>query len=170
MIRSMLYATDLGLYAPYVMQHALALARTFNAELYVIHVVEPMGLFAESVLQSYLGEDALKELRRQGLNTVLEGIEQRVLDGFREELGEGHQDLALIRTVRVVQGDPCNVILEQAQQLEVDLLVVGSHSRGTETAAPIGRTAAKVLQLSEVPVYMVPGCSKGARRRDGKQQ
>lgn len=41
MIRSMLYATDLGIYAPYVLQHALALARTFNAELYVIHVVEP---------------------------------------------------------------------------------------------------------------------------------
>ena len=45
MIRSMLYATDLGLYAPYVMQHALALARTFKADLYVIHVVEPIGLF-----------------------------------------------------------------------------------------------------------------------------
>ena len=54
MIRSMLYATDLGLYAPFVMQHALALARTFNADLYVVHAVEPMGLFAESVLQSYL--------------------------------------------------------------------------------------------------------------------
>ena len=59
MIRSMLYATDLGLYAPVVMQHALELARTFNASLYVVHAVEPMGLFAESVLQSYLDEQAL---------------------------------------------------------------------------------------------------------------
>ncbi|MEB0039971.1 MULTISPECIES: universal stress protein [unclassified Pseudomonas] len=156
MIRSMLYATDLGLYAPYVLQHALALARTFNAELYVIHVVEPMGLFAESVLQSYLDEAALKELHSQGLNTVMEGIEQRVLDGFRDELGEGHQDLALIRTVQVIQGDPSNVILEQAQKLAVDLLIVGSHSHGTAGDTPLGRTAAKVLQLSEVPVYMVP--------------
>jgi nucleotide-binding universal stress UspA family protein len=156
MIRSMLYATDLGLYAPYVLQHALALARTFNAELYVIHAVEPMGLFAESVLQSYLDEDALKELHSQGLNTVMETIEQRVLDGFRDELGEGHQDLALIRTVRVVQGDPSNVILEQAQKLAVDLLIVGSHSHGTEGDTPLGRTVARVLQLSEVPVYMVP--------------
>lgn len=156
MIRSMLYATDLGLYAPYVLQHALALARTFNAELYVIHAVEPMGLFAESVLQSYLDEDALKELHSQGLNTVMETIEQRVLDGFRDELGEGHQDLALIRTVRVMQGDPSNVILEQAQKLAVDLLIVGSHSRGTEGDTPLGRTVARVLQLSEVPVYMVP--------------
>ncbi|MFS2159257.1 universal stress protein [Pseudomonas sp. Pseusp122] len=156
MIRSMLYATDLGLYAPYVMQHALALARTFKAELYVIHVVEPMGLFAESVLQSYLSEDALKELRSQGVNTVLEGIEQQVLAGFRDELGDGHQDLELIRSVRVVQGDPSKVILEQVSRLAVDLLVVGSHSHGAEGDTPIGRTAARVLQLSEVPVYMVP--------------
>lgn len=87
MIRSMLYATDLGLYAPYVMQHALALARTFKADLYVIHVVEPIGLFAESVLQSYLDEQALSEWQSQGLTTVMATIEQRVLDSFREELG-----------------------------------------------------------------------------------
>ena len=156
MIRSMLYATDLGLYAPFVLQHALALARTFNAELHVIHVVEPMGLFAESVLQSYLAEDVLRELHSEGVNTVLEGIELRVLASFRDELGEGNQDLELIRSVRVVQGDPSNVILEQALRLEVDLLVVGSHSHGAEGDTPIGRTAARVLQLAEVPVYMVP--------------
>jgi len=156
MIRSMLYATDLGVYAPYVLQHALVLARTFNAELHVVHAVEPMGLFAESVLQSYLDEEVLKELHSQGLNSVMEGIEQRVMDGFRDELGEGHQDLALIHTVRVVQGDPSNVILEQAQQLEVDLLIVGSHSHGAVGDTPIGRTAARVLQLAEVPVYLVP--------------
>lgn len=132
MVRSMLYATDLGLYAPYVTQHALALARTFNAGLYVIHVVEPMGLFAESVLQSYLGKDALLELHSQGVGAFMEAIEQRMLDGFREEMGEGHQDLSFIRTVRVIQGEPSSVILEQAQKLGVDLLVVGSHSRRVE--------------------------------------
>ncbi|MFJ3485106.1 universal stress protein [Pseudomonas sp. NPDC090202] len=156
MIRSMLYATDLGLYAPYVLQHALALARTFNAELHVIHVVEPMGLFAESLLQSYLDEDVLRELHSEGINTVIEGIESQVLTSFRDELGEDNRDLELIRSVRVVQGDPSNVILEQAGRLEVDLLVVGSHSHGTVGDTPIGRTAARVLQLSEVPVYMVP--------------
>jgi len=156
MIRSMLYATDLGLYAPLVLQHALALARTFNAELHVIHVVEPMGLFAESVLQSYLADDVLRELHNEGVNTVIEGIECRVMAGFRDELGEDNQDLALIRSVRVVQGDPSNVILEQARRLEVDLLVVGSHSHGADGDTPIGRTAARVLQLCEVPVYMVP--------------
>ncbi|PWY48377.1 universal stress protein [Pseudomonas sp. RW409] len=156
MIRSMLYATDLGLYAPYVMQHALELARTFNADLHVVHAVEPMGLFAESVLQSYLDEQALNEFHSQGLNTVMANIEQRVLDSFREELGEGMQDLALIQSVRVFQGDPSQVILEQASKLSVDLLIVGSHSHGAGGETPLGRTAARVLQLAKVPVYLVP--------------
>lgn len=156
MIRSMLYATDLGLYAPYVMQHAVELARTFKADLHVIHAVEPMGLFAESVLQSYLDEQSLNEFHRQGLNTVMANIEQRVLDSFREELAEGMQDLSLIQSVRVLQGDPSQVILEQASKLSVDLLIVGSHSHGAGVETPLGRTAARVLQLAKVPVYLVP--------------
>jgi len=160
MIRSMLYATDLGLYAPYVMQHALALARTFKADLYVIHVVEPIGLFAESVLQTYLDEQALSEWQSQGLNTVMANIEQRMLDSFREELKDGEQDLQAIHSVRVIQGDPAQVILDQAQKLSVDLLIVGSHSQATGVAVPLGRTAARVLQLSPVPVYLVPSLQR----------
>ena len=156
MIRSMLYATDLGLYSPYVLQHALSLARTFDAHLHVVHVVEPMGLFAESVLQSYLPVDVLEALRGEGIHSVIESIELKIMSSFRDELGEDNQDLKLIASVRVVQGDPSNVVLELAQRLAVDLLVVGNHSHGTLGDTPIGRTAARILQLSQVPVYMVP--------------
>ena len=156
MLRSILYATDLGLYAPYVLQHALALAKAFQAELYVVHAVEPMGLFAESVLQTYLDETTLQELRSKGLATVMASIEQRVLEGFRDEMGEAQQDMQMIRSVRVVQGDPAQVIVEEAGKLGVDLLVVGSHSHGAAQEIPLGRTAARLLQLSETPVYLVP--------------
>ncbi|MDD1015645.1 universal stress protein [Pseudomonas rubra] len=164
MIRSMLYATDLGVYAPFVLQHALALARTFNAELYVIHAVEPMGQFAESLLQSYLDEQTLDELHSEGVTTVMANIEQRVLENFRDELGE-EADLALIKAVRVRQGDPAQVILEQAQRLSVDLLIFGSHSQGAGVDIPIGRTAVRLLQLSPVPVYMVPLAQHLGRRK-----
>jgi nucleotide-binding universal stress UspA family protein len=108
MIRSMLYATDLGVYAPFVMQHALALARTFNAELYVIHAVEPMGQFAESLLQ-------VTSMSRRSTNCTARGEhgdgEYRAAGAgdFRDELGE-EADLALIKAVRVRQGDPAQVI------------------------------------------------------------
>jgi len=115
-----------------------------------------MGLFAESVLQSYLDEQALNEFHSQGLNTVMATIEQRVLDSFREECADGLQDLSMIQSIKVLQGDPSQVILEQARVLSVDLLIVGSHSHGTGGEAHLGRTAARVLQLSQVPVYLVP--------------
>ncbi len=156
MFRSILYATDLGLYAPYVLQHAMALAREYLAELYVIHAVEPMGLFAESVLQTYLDDETMAELRSKGLDRVMANIEQRVLEGFRDELGELQQDTEVIRNVRVVQGDPARVILEEARKLGVDLLVIGSHSHGGAQDTAMGRTALRVLQLAEIPVYLVP--------------
>lgn len=156
MFRSILYATDLGLYAPYVLQHAMALARAYQAELYVVHAVEPLGLFAESVLQTYLDDQTLEELRSKGLSTVMASIEQRVLEGFRDELGEVQQDIEVIRNVSVVQGDPARVILEEARKLGVDLLVVGSHSHGGVQDTALGRTALRVLQLAEIPVYLVP--------------
>lgn len=156
MIRSILYATDLGLYAPYVLQHALSLTRAYEAELYVVHAVEPMGLFADSVLQTYLDSETLAELRASGMQTVMGNIERRVMEGFRDELGELQPDAGLIRSVRVMLGDPPMVILEEAQRLGVDLIVAGSHSHGDGLNTPLGRTAARVVQLAEVPVYLVP--------------
>ncbi|WP_040260768.1 MULTISPECIES: universal stress protein [Pseudomonas] len=165
MIRSMLYATDLGAYAPFVLQHALVLARRFSAELHVIHAVEPMGSFAESVLQSYLDAPALEELHLSGVSTMMASIEKRVLDTFSEELADGEADLALIRAVRVRQGDPAEVILDQARRLRVDLVVLGSHSRVGEAEVPLGRTAARVLQLAQAPVYLVPLTQAPGRRK-----
>jgi len=156
MIRSILYATDLGVYAPVVMQHALGLARSFGADLFVVHVVEPMGLFAESVLQSYLDEQALNELHRQGMHTMLSNIELRVLENLREELAGWEPELALIRSVKVIQGEPSQVILEQSQKLGVDLLILGSHAQRTGGESHLGRTATRVIELAQVPVYLVP--------------
>ncbi|WP_028238823.1 universal stress protein [Stutzerimonas azotifigens] len=156
MIRSILYATDLSLYASYVLQHALSLSRAFNADLYVVHAVEPLGLFAESVLQTYLDDETLASLRQGGLTAVMANLERRVHEGFVEGVGEGLDDVALIRQVRVIQGDPPEVILAEAERLGVDLLVVGSHSHGAAQDTPLGRTAARLVQLAEVPVYLVP--------------
>lgn len=170
MIRSVLYASDLGLYSPVVMQHALSMARAFAADLYVIHVVEPMSLFAESVLQGYLDAEALDDLHHEGTSTVMATLEQKLLESFRDELEEP-QDLALIRAVRVRQGDPGQVILDQVQRLGVDLLILGSHSQVGGADTPLGRTAARVLQLSAVPVYLVPlgQASGGARSNAGER-
>lgn len=63
----------------------------------------PWASSPSPLLQSYLDEQTLDELHSEGVNTVMANIEQRVLENFRDELGE-EADLALIRAVRVRQG------------------------------------------------------------------
>lgn len=157
MIRSILYATDLGLFAPYVLQHALALARTHGADLHVLHVVEPLGVFAESVLQAYLDAATLEALHAGGLDSVMANIERQVFDGFCDELRENSDEVTPIRGVRVLLGDPPLVILQQAEELAVELIVLGSHSQSLPAgSAGVGRTCQRLLQQVRVPVYLVP--------------
>ncbi|HEY6612627.1 MAG TPA: universal stress protein [Pseudomonas sp.] len=161
MIRSILYATDLGLFAPYVLQHALLLVRTHGADLYVLHVVEPLGLFAESVLQTHLDEATLTDLQANGLDSVMVSIEQRVFEGFCDELRESEEDSLPIRAVRVLLGDPPQMILQEAQDLGVELIVIGSHSQSMGAGSALGRTCMRLLQQTRVPVYLVPIIPEG---------
>jgi nucleotide-binding universal stress UspA family protein len=156
MIRSILYATDLGLYAPYVLQHAMSLARIHHADLYVLHVVEPLGLFAESLLQTYLDAATLSDLHEHGLDSVMATIEQRVFEGFCDELRESGADARPIRAVQVQLGDPPQVILEHAVDLAVELIVIGSRSQSHQVSGALGRTCLRLLQQARVPVYLVP--------------
>lgn len=157
MIRSILYATDLGLFAPYVLQHAYCLACSLEADLHVIHVVEPLGLFAQSVLQTYLDENDLHDLRHGGVEKVMETIEKQVRERFGDELGELEEETSRIMSLKVVQGEPTELILNHAHDLSSDLLVIGSYSHSAEMPCPIlGRTATTLLQKSEIPIYLVP--------------
>jgi nucleotide-binding universal stress UspA family protein len=115
-----------------------------------------MGLFAESALQTCLDEERLKERRSNGLSTVMASIQQQLLEGLRDEIGESIEDLERVNAVGVIKGDPQMVILDKAQQLGVVLLVLGSHSHGTDMASALGRSALRLVQLSEMPVYLLP--------------
>jgi nucleotide-binding universal stress UspA family protein len=54
-------------------------------------------------------------------------------------------------------GSPWEQILEAAQELGADLIVVGSHGRTGVARALLGSIAEKVVRLSAVPVLTVPG-------------
>ena len=87
---------------------------------------------------------------------MLSNIELRVFESLREELAGWEQELALIRSVKVIQGEPSQVILEQSQKLSVDLLILGSHAQPAGGESHLGRTAARVIELAQIPVYLVP--------------
>lgn len=159
MIRNILYAADLGIYTPYMLQHVLTLATHYRARVTILHVVEPMSLIANAVVKEYMPQHIQQQLQHGGLERILRGIRTRIVAALADDLIDGNQGLRNINDVRVVCGKPADVILSEAAHIGADLIVLGrsGHRRGAESV--LGSVASRVLQRARVPVYMVPMAS-----------
>lgn len=156
MVNTILYPTDLGLYGTYVLQHVMDLAEHYDANVFVVHVVEPLGVFADAVLETYVPQEMISELRSYGMPAVMEAIRQQVLDAFEEEVIDCNANVDRIIDVRVLRGNPSDIILEQVKESHADMVVMGSHCSEHENLSLLGSTVNKVLQLTNVPVCMIP--------------
>lgn len=162
MIRNILFAADLGVYTPYMLQHVLGLAEQYRAQVTVLHAVEPMSLFANAVVKQYMPELTRRELEHGGVDRILMGIRSRILAALADEIIDGSQGLVFVNDVRVVCGRPADVILTEAAHHGADLIVMGRSGGHSPGSAWVGSVAGRVLQLARVPVYLVPMASSPA--------
>jgi nucleotide-binding universal stress UspA family protein len=157
MLKTILYATDLGLYGPFLLEHVCELARRHDAQVHVVHAIEPIGLFADALLKTYIPDTVKSELQQGGIESVRDAIRLQVKHAFEDDFidFEGNRDW--IADVHVLDGTPADVILREAERLSVDLIVLGTHGGGSHNASTaLGSVANKVLQLARVPVFLVP--------------
>jgi nucleotide-binding universal stress UspA family protein len=155
MIKRILYATDLGLYGPYIMKQVAMLAQSTGAKVDVLHVIEPMGVFAETIINTYMPEKERKLLRSKGLSQVVDRIRVQVLDTLNSEYSD-YLDLINLSEVIVEVGSPAEIIIEQSRIRSSDIVVVGSHGQHAYRGGLMGSVVTKVLQLSSIPIYMIP--------------
>ena len=157
MIKKIVFATDLGAYSSHALLHVEQLAKRFDALVYFVHAVPPLGAFASAVVRSHCSEDVKKEvLQTPHIKGLLGVIKHEVYDLLlSEHLHEG--DLAeRTRDIIVKPGNPAAVILDEATAISADLIVIGSHGTDALDSRLLGSVAAKVLQLSKIPVFLIP--------------
>lgn len=154
MIEKIVCGTDLGPHTSYLIYHAVYLARQCGAKVEVVHAVEPIGSFAKAVFKTYSGAD--NQQAHQAIDKILASIKDQVIESLADEYMAGLDDLSTICDVLVDQGLPAEVILRHAKDSNADLIVIGSQSTRAEGIALLGSVAAKVLQLSKVPVLTIP--------------
>ena len=154
MIKRIVFATDLGVLGPYILCHALELSKQFDAKVDIIHVIEPMGIFAESILDIFLPQKDLEHLRKEGVHDVMSTIKERISDTMASEF-TGDDDESFLGEVNVVRGQAAESILQYVDDHGIDMIVMGTHGEHGEVAGGLGSVASKVLQRSSVPVLMV---------------
>lgn len=144
-----LFAVDLS-EPPSLTRSVADLAHRLQAELYVLHVyvpspagpmpIDPMTGFGDMAYAVY---DP----------TVQASIEEAERHEFRDFVG---QRFATAVRPALLQGDPARTILDEADRLEVDLVVVGKRRHGALERFLLGSVSESVMHHSTRPVLVVP--------------
>ncbi|MDH4029424.1 MAG: universal stress protein [Chromatiales bacterium] len=139
----LLVATDFSPQTDKVLRVARRLASALSAELCVLHVAAP-----EPAFKTYgAGE------RQDRDETAAENREEHRLV---REAAQSMRDAGIDAVGIMLQGPPAKVILEEADKLDADLIVMGSHGFGAVFKLLLGSVSSAVMKKSGRPVLIVP--------------
>jgi nucleotide-binding universal stress UspA family protein len=154
-ISTILYPTDLGDQTKPVFKHALALAKQYNANIIMLHVVEPMSDTAMAFISSYVSKEVTDKAQKETMVEILGKMKTR-LKKFYEDECDAKEDFSPVKEFLVVGGKPSEEILRVAEVDKADMIVMGKSTRKVRGIRVMGSTARRVSRMSNVPVMVVP--------------
>jgi len=157
-IKTILYTTHLGEveHTRPVFRYAISLARHYNAEIIIVHVVEPLSKTATEVIKTYLSEEAVEKIQKDDMHQVLDELKKRLKKFCEEELASSKTDVSKVHELLIVAGDPSEEILKAAKKHEADIIVVGKSTGAVFGSTVMGSVARRVARLAGIPVFVVP--------------
>jgi nucleotide-binding universal stress UspA family protein len=139
---TVLLPTDGSDCAEAAVDHAVALAEAFDAEIDVVSVVDVNTVAAQSELTN--ARLVLDELEGQAENAI-----ERVVDRVSEA--------GIAGETAVIQGAPASGVMDYAEEAGVDLIVMGTHGRSGIDRFLLGSTTERLIRHASVPVVSVRG-------------
>lgn len=123
-------------------EYGVRLARRAGSEVLAVHVVdeenaEDLARYADQPL-----EDILARMRRSG-------------EGYLEELRSLARDQGVRLQAQVRVGVPHRTLLEAAEELGADLIVIGTFGRRGPRRVLIGSVTERVIAHSRIPVMVI---------------
>lgn len=141
--KSVVVALDLSESDERVLATAAWFAAATAVKLWFVHVAEPDP--------DFVGWQAGPESVREHVSLRFHQ-EHRLLQSHADALRQRGQDV----TALLVQGDPAELIVAEAEKLGAELIIIGSHRHGPTYELLIGSVAHDVLRRAPCPVLLVP--------------
>jgi nucleotide-binding universal stress UspA family protein len=142
-LKQILCPVDLSDESRHTVEHALVIARWYNARITALHVCNPL------VIPSTLAGRAPAVLTEEEIKDASD----EVMACFASAAG-WHPDVPL--EILVDSGQPARQILARAKSLAPDLIVIGTHGHGGFEYLLLGSVTEKVLRQAACPVLTVP--------------
>lgn len=145
-MKNILTALDFSGLTEEVLRRSAELARSFGAKVWLVHVAAPDPDFVGyDVGPQYIRDERARELRR----------EHRQLQDYAKQLTAGGVQAEAL----LIQGPLVRSLLEEARDVQADLIVVGAHSRSTLFDKLMGNTWQDLIRQSTIPLLVVPEVS-----------
>ena len=142
-IRRVLLGTDLSRTSELATDRAFDLAQRHEAELLVVSVIDPSDLHEQT----------------RGLGTRWDQVRDRRHDAAQALVARG-RSIGVTVSFLVWTGDPGESIISAAGAESVDLVVVGTHGRGTIGRLLLGSVSEYVVRNAPCPVLVVRPASR----------
>jgi nucleotide-binding universal stress UspA family protein len=142
MIKKVLIALDYDITSKKVAEEGYLLAQSMNAETILLHVI--------SELPVYYSESNYNHEYKVDMLDDLDKTTQVFLDKIKKHLNDD-----AVQTV-LKEGEIADTILKTAKEMDVDIIVMGSHSRKWLESIILGSQAEDVLTNSLIPILIVP--------------
>ncbi|MCC6445908.1 MAG: universal stress protein [Armatimonadetes bacterium] len=142
---SILCPTDFSPFSETALRYALAIARLYRARLHLIHAdtfLSPLEFITHDVGVFALQIEEIRQATQRSLARYLE-----------EKARDIEADASLI------EHPPAQAILEAAESLKADLIVMGTHGRGGLNRLLLGSVTENVVRQARSPVLTVRGAA-----------
>jgi nucleotide-binding universal stress UspA family protein len=148
-MQNILASIDFSPVSTQVIEQAASLAEAYSAKLTLVHVAAPDPAF--------IGYDT-------GPQTVRDGRakELRAEHGDIQKIAQGLRDRGISAHALLIQGPTVEKILAEAQQIDADTIVVGSHGHGALHRALLGSVSEGVVRRALCPVLVIPAAARAA--------
>jgi nucleotide-binding universal stress UspA family protein len=152
-IRKILYATDLSENSAYAFYFAIDFAQKHNANIIILHVVEPISPHA----RPYIENGTIVKIEKNSIQEAIEVIKSRLQSFCTRVEGEiGPPCIDLVSKTLVPLGDPTDQILNTADREDCDLIILGTHGKGFLAHTFLGSVSSAVLHRTRKPVFIIP--------------
>jgi len=156
-IKKILVPIDFSDYSKSALKYAVNFCKNFNAEMILIYVVEPV---------IYPPDFSMGQIAIPSVNAEWDKRARQELDKLaKEEIPDSVPVKTIIKT-----GKPFLEIIENAGELDVDLIIIATHGRTGVEHILFGSTAEKVVRKAPCPVLTLREPIKGFKYKDGMKK
>ncbi len=142
-MKNIVLAVDFSETTEKIVEKAAKIASKLMAKIWIVHVAAPDPDFVGyDVGPQYIRDDRAEELRE----------EHQMLQNYAANLKKKGIDAEAL----LIQGYTAQSIIKQAEQVEADMIIIGSHGHGPLYNTIIGSVTSDVLRDTPMPVTVIP--------------